>query len=137
MKLKLLLLLLLLLFCYINIKLLKLKFLIIYIYISFIKLNKREENKNESAIEGKENININWTKQSSVPIYANIEHIYNKYNDSNNIILNIFNAEQKTNTTPDRIDKDSLGISETNTFLKSQDIKNSYNLNNKQQLKVI
>jgi len=75
-------------------------------------------------------------KQSSVPIYANINHIYNKFND-NNIQLNIFNAEQKINKNPERIDKDSLGISETNTFLKTQDIKNSYNLNNKHQLKVI
>jgi len=75
-------------------------------------------------------------KQSSIPIYANTDHIYNKFKDDH-IILNIFNAKQKSNSNPDRIDKDTLGISETNTFLKTQDIKNSYNLNNKKQLKVI
>ncbi|ORX86808.1 hypothetical protein BCR32DRAFT_289738 [Anaeromyces robustus] len=93
--------------------------------------NLSNNNKNEDI---KENININWTKQSSIQIYSNTEHVYNKNND-NSVVLDIFNAEQKSNNSTDRIDKDSLGISETNTFLKTQNIKNSYNLNNKSQLK--
>ncbi|ORX53017.1 hypothetical protein BCR36DRAFT_369273 [Piromyces finnis] len=104
-------------------------------FYDFLSIIIKEEKINGNKQENEEiKDNINWNKQSSISLYSNTEHVYNKYNDSHNT-LSIFNAEQKTNKNPDRIDKDSLGISETNTFLKSQDIKNSYNLNDKTQLK--